>query len=74
MELWIRSQDRHKILKVNEVYVCKHENNHVYADGGIELGEYVTKQRALEVLDEIQKYLLLPNVDNSNYVYEMPEE
>jgi len=58
MELWIRSQDGHKILKANEIYVCKHDNNHVYANTSIEccieLGNYATKQRALEVLDEIQ--------------------
>ena len=36
------------------------------------LGTYKTKEIALEVLDEIQNYILLPNTDNSAYVYQMP--
>ena len=38
------------------------------------LGTYKTKERAIEVLDEIQNYILLPNTDNSAYVYNMPED
>ena len=38
------------------------------------LGTYKTKEIALEVLDEIQNYILLPNTDNSAYVYQMPEK
>ena len=38
------------------------------------LGTYKTKERAIEVLNEIQNYILLPNTDNSAYVYNMPED
>ena len=38
------------------------------------LAIYKTEKRALEVLDEIQNYILLPNTDNSAYIYEMPKE
>ena len=40
----------------------------------IEEPKVITKERAIEVLDEIQNYILLPNTDNSAYVYKMPED
>jgi hypothetical protein len=62
MELWIRSQDKEKLLKVNDIAI---EMNMIYGyfDKNTEyehLGTYATKERALEVLDEIQS-LLYPN-------------
>ena len=78
MELWIRSQDKKHLMKAEAI---------MYEETGTGFGirvftknydfniaNYKTKERALEVLDEIQKYILLPNTDNSAYVYEMPEE
>ena len=49
----------------------KYENSGEYYEI---LGTYKTKERAIEVLDEIQNYILLPNTDNSAYVYNMPED
>lgn len=73
MELWIRSQDGHKILKANEIYVCRHDNNHVYANTsiecGIELGNYATKQRALEILNEIQNKLNVRHSESRSMEY-----
>ena len=79
MELWIRSQDERILQKVDNVYLnANYDNRRICSndsrDYESDLGEYKTKERALEVLDEIQKYILLPNTDNSAYVYEMPEE
>ena len=78
MELWIRSQDKEKLCKVHDLCVRDNqdENNKInYVIQDIyTMGVYSTKERALEVLDEIQKYVILPNIDNSNYVYEMPKE
>lgn len=75
MELWIRSQDKEDFIKVEHLGVY---NEKIYANGyednGYCIGIYKTKERALEVLDEIQKYILLPNTDDSAYVYEMPKE
>lgn len=65
MNLWIRSQDKRNLKKINtEIYI---KEGTLYAEGdvyfivssGTELGEYKTKERALEVLDEIQKKLSL---------------
>ena len=68
MELWIRSQDRGSLVKVDNLYVSvgnyicyyvekgKEIPNTYYRPSG-ELGRYKTKERALEVLDEIQNIL-----------------
>ena len=59
MELWIRSQDKKDLICTRRIYV--HENTirtNVYeAIGFAILGKYKTKERALEVLDEIQSIL-----------------
>ena len=62
MELWIRSQDKLKLVKVNYVYVIENKINSfsIYGetiDSGPIIGTYKTKERALEVLDEIQNIL-----------------
>lgn len=54
MELWVRSQDREILLKVNELEI---EENMIIAFDNNKyqcLGTYKTKERALEVLDEIK--------------------
>lgn len=60
MELWIRSQDRLRLCKANNLFIknlsiccsCNDENNDYDY-----LGVYSTKERVLEVLDEIQRIL-----------------
>ena len=95
MELWIRSQDREKLIKVKSLYVEKYpSSNNRYAiynffyddldDCDIPLGTYETRERALEVLDEIQDELIgsdFMSMDEneimtcgSTKVYEMPLE
>lgn len=59
MDLWIRSQDRTILAKIDNV--CVMENRIVFipskSNGRATLGTYKTEKRALEVLDEIQKIL-----------------
>lgn len=59
MELWIRSQDRELLLKVNEIHLHFEEDNNVtiWSDNQY-LGLYEAEKRALEVLDDIQGYLI----------------
>ena len=83
MELWIRSQDKERLIKVSTLFV---EYNgdvdptispyRIVADKCIDLGIYKTKERALEVLDEIQHRLitLCDSMNRHLYVYEMPQE
>ena len=71
MELWIRSQDKTKLVKVNDVYidlpydfgrdtyaVYSSNKNYFENDNPLVLGRYKTKERTLEVLDEIHQRLI----------------
>ena len=65
MELWIRSQDKRHLLLVKNISLAEYEVEGVWTletdlDNGIdlELGAYNTKERALEVLDEIHKCIV----------------
>lgn len=68
MELWIRSQDKSSIVKVDNLYVSVGNYICYYVEKGKEvpgtyyrpsgeLGRYETKERALEILDAIQNIL-----------------
>ena len=60
MELWIRSQDKRILQKVDNVFLnANYDNKRIstYDGDSTTLGEYKTKERALEVLDEIQNIL-----------------
>ena len=84
MELWVRSQDRGSIVKVDNLYISvgnyicyyvekgKEVSNTYYRPSG-ELGRYATKERALEVLDEIQEQVDFNiKLKVETCVYEMP--
>lgn len=61
MELWIRSQDKRILIKVDNVFLnANYDNKRISTydgDSNTTLGEYKTKERALEVLDEIEKLI-----------------
>ena len=94
MKLWIRSQDKEVLLNIKGIQYQNYklvENETVeaniligfynYYDNEI-LGEYETKERALEVLTEIQNMLYagLKATNNNqlagttSIVYQMPEK
>ncbi len=67
MELWIRSQDKTTLINTRRIDVD--DNNIIIWDEGryaseIYLGIYKTKERALEVLDEIEERIMLINTIN----------
>lgn len=79
MKLWIRSQNKEVLAKVSDLYVvtgveCENlEDGYDIENRDFRFGRYRTKERALEVLDEIEKYInsdVMMNLD----VYEMPKE
>ena len=85
MELWVRSQDKECLMKINRMdYDLSNGEHRIMVDGYKSLiGKYETKKRALEVLDEIQeriieldKAVIYSHVSEEDYlnVYEMPEE
>ena len=64
MELWVRSQDKEALLKVNNGVMywetTDKKNCIVIKETSTNLsilGEYKTKERALEVLDEINMFI-----------------
>ena len=57
MELWIRSQDKLALTKINSIGIEYDKKLVGYGKVCVKLGEYKTKGRALEVLDEIQSKL-----------------
>lgn len=96
MKLWIRSQDREILIKIDNVGISNEnlvlgnlvsDDNKSVCDYWI-LGQYKTKRRALEIIDEIQEFIEkqgtneiniddngLPNgVRHYGNVYQMPEE
>lgn len=87
MELWIRSQDKTKLMKVDEVEFQQDDYGFcifAWKDKfeGSRTGTYKSKERALEVLDEIQNKIKHINkfaLVNEDYecddcIYEMPIE
>lgn len=65
MELWIRSQDGERLTKCLDlrIYYAKLEDVWVIEDCD-DLGYYKTKERTLQVLDEIQNAMLLNGLAN----------
>ena len=87
MELWIRTQNRENTVKIINGYGLKYNDKKTIIanyqpdftdryDGYYELlGTYKTKERALEVLDEIQGLMRsLTDSDLKIIQYEMPQE
>lgn len=91
MELWIRSQNKQILIKTRRIEYSNYNGAEIYAydndDYSVKIGRYKTKERAIEVLDEIENILKpqeyeIPTTRNtfifstniSNYVYQMPKE
>lgn len=75
MELWIRSQDKSRLTQVNDLYlVCDSKNNYAYLRNNVagHLARYATKERALEVLTEIQK-IISPQSIRKNFQIEQEQ-
>ena len=58
MELWIRSQNKTNLILAKDIVVSD-DSIKVYKDTELctTVAKYKSKKRALEVLDEIQKYI-----------------
>ena len=77
MELWIRNQDRENLVKVELLEISERGKDcmiiTIFQNKVAHLGIYKTKERALEVLNEIQNLLETRN-GIQQMVYEMPKE
>ena len=74
MELWVRGQNRESLIKVYDIWIDdtdmvdkKYVSVMANSRFSFELGTYKTKERALEVLDEIQKCLCADFIFNGTY-------
>ena len=79
MELWIRSQDKEDLIEVHSVEVSIKDKIKIItlinANTIINLGIYKSKERAFEVLDEIQEIMTnLADSDLKIIQYEMPKD
>ena len=81
MELWIRSQNKELLIQTKIVELeCFGEEAYTSINARFEgkngsLGIYKTKERALEVLDEIQDLMRsLADSELKIIQYEMPQE
>lgn len=83
MELWVRSQDKRTLINTRRIdvddcnIICWDEGKYA---SEVYMGLYKSKERALEILDEIQNTIIGFENEN-NYVstqcyaiYEMPSE
>lgn len=92
----MRSQDKKNLVKIRQISLNYQNNKQIIANytpelyensGGYYelLGTYKTKERAIEILDEIQNKINLinlghdfgsPMIDlkNPTYIYQMPEK
>lgn len=99
MELWIRSQDKMNLVKIRQISLDYQNNKQIianyipdfYPNSGEYyelLGVYKSKERAIEVLDEIQDYMKkclfakkvnglgeeLDLIPNPILIYQMPKD
>lgn len=62
MDLWIRSQDKEKLVKAKEFTIEVEEYGSVVIwNWDINLGTYSSYERALEILNEIEEKIMIIN-------------
>ena len=85
MELWIRSQDKRRLIKITQIeytnsgyYGAKDKQWSILCQDEIWIGSYKTEERTLEILDDIQEFLEQKDYEGNRYyednVYNMPKE
>lgn len=65
--MWIRSQSLAVLVKANEI--CIEDKTKIWADGYL-IGKYSTEEKALLVLDMIEKVLMY----TGNTLFQMPQD
>lgn len=69
MELWVRSQYKEMLFKVNNNLIIRHNDNvengmYFIECDSCKIAMYKTRERALKVLDEIEERIMLINTIN----------
>ena len=77
MNLWVRSQYKEMLFKVNNNLIIRHNDNvengmYFIECDSCKIAMYKTREKALKVLDEIQDLLQNAYIENANrIVYQM---
>ena len=80
MELWIRSQDKESLRKINAFHIGETNDKRISIidDDYNTIAFYNSKERALEVLNKISKLvenaMYHTQLNNEVLFYQMPEE
>lgn len=82
MELWIRTQDKMRLVKPNRLAIKRDSKTigegdyYIYeSQNSLRYGTYTTKERTIEILNEIQDLLQNAYIGNaSRIVYQMPKD
>lgn len=80
MDLWIRSQDKELLVNAKAFELQHYKNSPcqifaVWNNNFMCIGTYKTKERAIEILDEIQDLYQNAYVGNScRLVYQIPKD
>ena len=74
--MWVRSQDKKTLVKVDKLIIAYDTDEKIYEIHNVydSLGVYKSKERALEVLDEIQEFIMMSKTTQLTTIYEMPKE
>lgn len=74
--MWVRSQDKKKLLKVQRIEICNDCQIFVMSAGqSYKVAEYSTGEKALKVLDMMQEHIKSMFVDTGmfmGYPFQMP--
>lgn len=65
--MWVRTQDKETLVKADKLYIDKNNNKYTInfdscTDRWYILGTYKSKERAIEVLDEIDSKIMMNKV------------
>lgn len=87
MGIWIRSQNKERLININEFwivddgekdyYIIQGVHSTISLKSGYTLGRYKTKEGTIDILNDIQRELININPADKNQcivVYEMPQE
>ena len=75
MDLWIRSQDKNMLVKVDNLQIIHFEADYCICNNNIVLGSYKTKERAMEILAAIEYKISRTVGSTVRFVkYTMPEK
>ena len=68
--IWIRSQDKNRLIFATNIYIDDYGSFVLVKANSHTIGEYPTKERALQLLDEMQA--VINNEITRNRILQMP--